>query len=166
MKNFEKLILETKNDFDILNIDYRTVTNWSINTRAKKRWGLCKRKSFDTFEISISSLLLQDGIDDQLAKNVIAHELLHTVKGCFAHKGKWKMLAEKINSSMPNYSIRVRDDFSEINVPIKNKTPKYIIKCSKCDFYCLRYKRSKVIEKPEHYRCPKCNGKLIIENYK
>jgi len=164
MKDFQALIKETKEDLDTLGIKYGNVTKWSVNTRAKKRWGQCKRVSFNTFEINISALLLDDNVNDQTAKNVIAHELLHTVKGCFAHKGKWKLLAKEINESLPHYNIKTTDKFEDIGTDIKPQKPKYIISCDNCSFKAERYKMSRVIKYPYRYRCPKCNGKLIITN--
>jgi len=163
MKNLENLSLEVKRDFDALGIKYGNVVKWSVNNRAKKRWGQCKRVGINTFEIDISALVLQDDIDNQIPKNVIAHELLHTVNGCFAHRGKWKLLAEGINKKLPNYNIKTRDTFEEIIKPIIASTPKYIIHCKSCDFTATRYKRSKVIDYPYRYRCPRCRGKLYVE---
>ncbi len=163
MKNLEILINNTIKDLTELNIPFGNVEKWSVNTRAKKRWGQCKKIGLNTFEINISQLLLQDDLDDQIAKNVIAHELLHTVKGCFAHKGKWKLLAQKINQSIPDYNIKVRDTFEEITISEIEKKAKYIIKCRSCDFTAKRYKHSRVIDKPYLYRCPKCQGKIYIQ---
>lgn len=88
MKDLEKLVEECKKDLDEIGIPYRTVRNWLINTRAKCRWGQCRRVSTDIFDISISHRLLQDDVLDVAAKTTIIHELLHTVDGCSGHKGK------------------------------------------------------------------------------
>jgi len=166
MKDLISLVNETKWDLDKLNIKYRNVVKWSVNTRAKKRWGQCKRVGINTFEINISSLLLNDEADNQIAKNVIAHELLHTVNGCFAHKGKWKQLADFVNFSMPNYKIKTTDKFESIEIPATERKAKYTVKCTSCDFFANRYKMSNVIKYPYRYRCPKCGGKLIVKENK
>ena len=68
MKDLEKLVEECKKDLDEIGIPYRTVRNWLINTRAKCRWGQCRRVSTDIFDISISHRLLQDDVLDVAAK--------------------------------------------------------------------------------------------------
>ncbi len=106
MKNFEQLIKECQTDLESIGIKIGNVTKYSINTRAKKRWGQCKQIAEGVFEINISQQLLQDNITDQAAKDTILHELLHTVEGCMGHKGKWKELAAKVNKELPQYTIK------------------------------------------------------------
>ncbi len=106
MKNFEKLIKECQADLESIGIKIGKVTKYSINTRAKSRWGQCKQVGNGVFEINISEQLLQDNITDQAAKDTILHEMLHTVDGCMGHKGKWKELAELVNKKLPQYTIK------------------------------------------------------------
>ena len=83
MKDLEMLASECEADLSSINIQPGEVNQWLINTRAKNRWGQCKRCLPGIFDISISARLLQDSVSDQAAKNTIMHELLHTVKGCY-----------------------------------------------------------------------------------
>ena len=157
------LVEQTKADLDSIGIPYRQVRNWSVNTRAQKRWGQCRNISGRYYDINISSRLLEDGVEDQAVKNVIAHELLHTVNGCFGHLGKWKYLAGIINSCLPSYQVRTTSTGEELGVsPARSESPKYIIICTKCGYRVNRYRRSKVIDHPNRYRCPNCNGKIKV----
>ena len=106
MKDLEMLASECEADLSSINIQPGEVSQWLINTRAKNRWGQCKRCLPGIFDISISARLLQDSVSDQAAKNTIMHELLHTVKGCYGHKGKWKDLALTVNRLLPQYTIK------------------------------------------------------------
>ena len=66
MKNIEylKKELETcKQMAEESNIQIGKIYDIKINTRAKKRWGLCSYFS-DGFIIEISSLLLQDNVSE------------------------------------------------------------------------------------------------------
>lgn len=106
MKDLWKLVRECKEELDALGIEYRTVRNWTVNTRSQRRWGQCKVVSSDVFDINISVRLLADQVSDTAAKDTIIHELLHTVEGCLKHTGKWKALAEKVNRAYPQYHIK------------------------------------------------------------
>ena len=106
MKDLKTLAAECEAELRSLNIQPGEINSWIVNTRAKNRWGQCKRYLPGLFNISISARLLQDSVSDQAAKNTIMHELLHTVKGCYGHKGKWKVLAMTVNRLLPQYTIK------------------------------------------------------------
>ena len=103
MKDLMKLVGESQRDLASVNIRTSNVRNWSVNTRAKARWGYCVKVSKGLFDIQIAAALLQDDVDDQAVKDTIVHELLHTIPGCFKHTGKWKQYAETINKLLPQY---------------------------------------------------------------
>lgn len=75
MKDLIILVDICKTDLDGLGIKYGKVCNWTVNTRAKCRWGLCKKVGFGLFDISIAEALLADDIDEQKANNTIVHKL-------------------------------------------------------------------------------------------
>lgn len=161
MKNLLELARDCQKELACLRIPWGKVRNWSVNTRAKARWGLCTKVGRGVFDIQIAASLLDDTIDDQAAKDTIAHELLHTVPGCFKHTGKWKQYAELINKLMPHYSIKTRTSYADKGVEDLRSAPtyRYILKCEQCGREVRRQKKSAVIEHPENYRC-KCGGKL------
>lgn len=165
MKDLEKLVEECKKELDAIGIPYRTVQNWTVNTRAKRRWGQCKKVSADVFDINISQRLLQDEVSDTAAKNTIIHELLHTVEGCYGHKVKWKLLAGKVNHAYPQYNIKRTTTSEEKGVEESERTyqKNYKVVCSGCGRYWYRQKASKLIQHPENYRCAKCGGKLNVK---
>ncbi|MBR5278237.1 MAG: SprT-like domain-containing protein [Clostridia bacterium] len=124
MKNFEQLIKECLSDLESIGIKIGKVTKYSINTRAKSRWGQCKQVCNGIFEINISAQLLQDNISDQAAKDTILHEMLHTIDGCMGHKGKWKELAQKVNKELPQYTIKRVTSSAEKGIETKTANPK------------------------------------------
>ena len=164
MKDLMKLVAESKAELDAIGIPYRTVRNWTVNTRARSRWGQCKTISKGVFDIDISERLLSGDVPDFSAKNTIIHELLHTVEGCEGHGGKWKQLAERVNQAYPQYHIKRVTSNEEAGVqPIqKPYRAVYKIACSRCGTYTYRQKASKLVQHPERYRCAKCGGKLQV----
>ena len=77
-----------KTDLDSLGIKCGGVSNWTVNARAKCCLGQRIKIAPGLFDINISSMLLDADVDEQKTKDTIVHELLHTVHGCFTHKGK------------------------------------------------------------------------------
>lgn len=162
IKDLNIYINECKAILEGLGIKYGNVKSFTISTRAKSRLGACKKTGLNSFEISISKFILEDNVDTQVLKNTIMHELLHTVKGCFTHKGKWKLLSQIINETYPEYNIKRTINLKEVGVEINGKEPtfRYVLKCEKCGCEIKRQKLSKAVINYKNYRCGKCGGKL------
>lgn len=67
------------------------------NTRAKSRWGQCKRVS-GGYSININIDLLDERNDYKGLENTLIHEILHTVDGCMNHGPNWKRAADRIKT--------------------------------------------------------------------
>ena len=130
-----------------------------INKRAKKRFGACK-KTAKGFVIELSAFML----DTDLAhiKNILAHEVLHTCRGCQNHGKKWKITAQKMNQRY-GYHITTTSSYEKMGLEKpqedQNKKYNYMIQCQKCGMTIYRQRKSKLITHTNHYRC-KCGGKL------
>lgn len=135
------------------------------NRRAKKRLGCCKvvkERGRTGFVIEVSSIM--ERCSDEVLKDVIFHELLHTCPGCLNHGQKWKSLADRINRACGSH-IRVRADSSQIpGLPREEEEPyyKYEIECAACGVRFYRMRRSRVVDHPEYYRCSRCGGRLRV----
>lgn len=136
------------------------------NRRAKKRLGCCKavrEGRREGFVIEVSSAMKECA--DDVIKDVIFHELLHTCKGCMNHGPKWKSLAAKVNRTY-GYNIQVRADEKQTPGLTERKERdsqyKYEIRCEKCGAVFYRLRRSRVVDHPENYRCSGCGGPLTV----
>lgn len=149
----------------ILEIESLDIAVGKINpsvkfTSNKTTLGTCKKlnnSDFD-FEIRITKLIS----NETSLKNTIAHEVLHTVEGCFNHGKKWKAMAEKVNSKY-GYNITRLGDVSETI-----STPKYLVVCKNCGMEYRYFKKGKVIKLLESksrdkVSCGKCKGELIVK---
>ena len=164
MKDLYRFVNECREDIESLGIELGTIYKVSVNTRAKTRWGLCKGHK-GAYEISISSILLADGVDDMALKNTIAHELLHTIKGGNGHKGEWKRCAELMNRTY-GYNIKrcTPADEKGVDTVSREKKIKYIIECSNCGYKYDYMRKTKVINMfltnsdvaKSRYRCSVC----------
>lgn len=162
MKDLRSLVSQCQAELASIGIICGKVSRWSVNTRARTRWGMCKKLPDGTFEIEISVMLLQDAVSDRAAKETVIHELLHTVPGCNGHTGKWKLLAAQVNQKLPMYQIKRTTSAAEkgLQSPLKPQSYRYLLRCTGCGKNIQRQKKSAVVEHPERYRCA-CGGKLI-----
>jgi predicted SprT family Zn-dependent metalloprotease len=132
-----------------------------INTRAVSRFGACIKKVDrygETFSIEIGEAVL--GCDERIAKGIIAHEVLHTCRGCQNHGAQWKASADAMNSAY-GYHIARATSYEALGIaePVKKRKPKYLVVCRQCGNTFSRQKRSRLVTHPHLYRC-KCGGKL------
>lgn len=133
-----------------------------INPRPKRRFGCCNTMN-GKFNIEISEFLLKSDITK--IKGVIAHEVLHTCKGCRDHGARWKEYADRMNKAY-GYNIKRVSSFEEMGLdeiarPDSANDIKYIIKCQKCGKEYPRKRFTCVMQKIDAYRC-QCGGKLTL----
>lgn len=162
MKDLQKLFSECLSDLSAIGIMPGNITEVKANTRAKKRWGQARRDPVaGSYSISIAQRLLEDSLPDWPVKNTLMHEILHCVDGCWSHKGKWKMLAEKCNRELGTRIVRC-SDYSDVVPRTNDVVPsrQYAVQCTGCGKTVYRVTRSKVIMHPERYRCGSCGGRL------
>lgn len=155
MKDLMKLAIECMEELDAIGIEYAVIESWTVNTRAKNRWGQTVRRD-GKYYINISSVLLQDSMSDENAKATIIHELLHTCKGCMNHGEEWKALADLVNDCYSCYKIQ-RCTSAEDKGIIKDETYyKYAFKCSNCGAITGRDRESKFTKLYSRYGCARC----------
>ena len=183
-KKLEELLQIIEKEFESIGIHIKEAGKIEITVAKRncKRYGCCKQKSPDTktksikryrnkcyieygiykeHTIEISKWVLQ--LDEKIIKNTIAHELIHCLPYCNNHSENFKKYATFINEKL-NYSIsRVgnkKEDYEESNLPYKEESYKYEIKCTQCQQI---YKRKRLAKNfIRKYRCGICNGKLEI----
>ena len=159
MRDLISYARQCENMLDRLKIKYAQNITYTVNARATSRLGLCKKQN-DRYTVEISSLLLDEHTAELALIETILHEQLHTCYGCMKHTGRWKQLAEKVNTA---YGLNVKRAADEESIPgdLLPK-PKYVIKCKGCGAELHRRKLSPLVKNPSRYRCGKCGGKLYL----
>lgn len=141
-----------------------TITSITENRRARKRLGCCRQEGTGLrrrYRLEVSIMLLDK--DDRTIKEVIAHEALHTCKGCLNHGAEWKRLAAAVNHAY-GYHIERTADYAGFGMEEKpEEIWKYRIRCRNCGNTGYRIKKSRVVTNPENYRCSKCGGALEVD---
>lgn len=125
-----------------------------INPRPKARYGMCVLKN-GVYTIEISEFLLD--APERLCRDTLAHEILHTCRGCMNHQKKWKQYANLMNNA---YGYDIKTKCPPIaGTEACRESVKHILKCALCGREYARRRRSKLIKNPEKYRCV-CGGEL------
>lgn len=160
MRDLMLLVDEVIGDLDAIGIEYGNIVEWTINYRAKSRWGQC-RKVGNNFYINISVDLLDDNIDEFSAKNTIAHEILHTCKGCMNHGYEWQRLARMVNDCYYNYNISRCTSSEEKGI---ERVHKYNFVCNNCGYKIGYDRATKFVRRYSHgYGCGRCHAKNCWE---
>lgn len=165
MKDLAGFARQCQAELASIGISCGRVARWSVNSRANGRWGLCKKTGENSYEIQISHKLLEDTVSDQVLKDTIVHELLHTLPGCLNHSQAWKEFARRVNQALPSYQIKVRTSYAEKGIAPPRKVPqyRYILRCQKCGAEIRRQRMSDVVRFPQRYRCA-CGGTLLFQS--
>ncbi|MGN0536458.1 MAG: SprT-like domain-containing protein [Acutalibacteraceae bacterium] len=156
MKDVNAIFEKVKAQAKALNIPFSTniAPNVEINTRAMQRFGMC-RKTGDTFTIEIAEVLLS--ADEFFIEQTLAHELLHTCRGCQNHGTLWQQYADRLNRAY-GYHISRTNSYEEMGIEAKKHECKYRMQCMKCGVIVERYRMSGFVSHPEKYLC-RCGGK-------
>lgn len=111
MKDLAALGQECIAELNAIGIYPREITAWTVNCRAKSFWGKCTSYPSGSSQIEIISDILQDDIPNVIPKNIIMHELLHTLVP--NHSKAWKELAGKVSAAYPQYDIQTTVSLEE-----------------------------------------------------
>lgn len=156
MKNLYKVYSDCVSICEKHKIPIADVIHIEVNSRAKKRWGLCTKNSNESFTIQISDRLLKDDVSEEATFNTMIHELIHTCPNCMNHGKEWKKWAEVINKNT-NYNIKRTTSCAEKGVenPIATM-PRYIVKCTNCFSEWYYDRAGRVIKNIGRCKCPYC----------
>ena len=135
-----------------------------INRRARSRFAACKKEKSligDIYQLEIGESLLD--AEESVIRTILAHELLHTCRGCYNHGPRWKEYAFKMNQTY-GYRIKTTATYEELGLkaPDQQKKIRYVITCQKCGKNFYRQKCSKLVKNINWYRC-QCGGKLTCK---
>lgn len=149
---------------DSLNIPYANVDSFTVNYRAKSRWGQCRAKRYNgriyNYSININADLLKSEESHNGLVSTVIHELIHTCPNCMKHTGEWKMLADKVNRAYGHQGISITRCKSAEDLGVKElptfSNYKYAVVCPKCGAAARYTRKSKCVMHPEWYRCGRC----------
>ena len=159
MKNLYKVYSDCVSICERHKIPIADVVHIEVNSRAKKRWGLCTKNSDESFTIQISNRLLKDDVSEEATFNTMIHELLHTCPNCMNHGAEWKMWANVINRNT-KYNIKRTTSCAEKG--IEAPAPKYIVACRICNHKWNYNRAGTVIKSISRCKCPYCKDYTLF----
>ncbi len=127
-----------------------------INRRATTRFGCCILQN-GRFIIELSERLLD--APEAACRETLAHELLHTCRGCRNHGARWKDYAARMNERY-GYTVARTASCEALGVA-DTRQLRYWLRCEQCGARIGRSRRSALIRQPERYRC-RCGGRLVL----
>lgn len=132
---------------------------YTINTRALRRWGLCKHNPDGSHTIEIADRLLEEGVSSEAVLNTVCHELIHTIKGCNNHGKNFKVAAAILNKKF-GLNVKTRTSAEEKGIePIEVVRPvKHQFVCEHCGQVIKRYRESDFTKRYKQYTCGRCGG--------
>lgn len=154
MTRVYELFHEVQNELKDLVPYSKNISSSLGELKTKKTLGRCY-SMYGMFRISLSKYLLE--CSEQLIKNVIAHEIIHTVPYCFNHGRNFQHYANLVNYKL-GYKIEIRNTNTEFNPPHK-----YKLICKKCGKVYYRDRLNQKYVANNVYRCSVDSGELKIE---
>lgn len=153
-----------KNNYDLV-----------FNYTALKRLGQCSYTGLNRYEIQLNYHFARICSKEDV-RDTIMHELIHSLKDCMCHTGRWKYVSERINyqynydlsrtATYPEYS-----KFRKAVKPRKTSSLKYKVVCKHCGQDWNYSKQSKIVkelqQRPNSLRfsCPYCNHHAFSLSY-
>lgn len=128
-----------------------TRLEWAVSTRAKRRAGAVTYRDGDPETVTLTWAHFQNR-GWAAAAATIRHELIHVhliaEAGDASHGDDFRHLAERLDTHV--HCERFVD-------------PEWWVICTGCEAQLARYRRSKLVEHPEQYRCNDCGGSFRVE---
>lgn len=152
---------ENEIGFDLLK-SCGTVKDFIGTYKSTRSYGNCHRLNIMgalAFDIALNERLVQYGSDKDI-KEVLLHELIHTVKDCFNHKWQFKNKAWTMFCHLGYDALRKDYNDTILNRQSKQERAKYILRCTGCGQTIYRERKSTFVEYPNRYTCGKCHGKF------
>ena len=158
MRDLTEYVCKAMDMLDSIGVKYGNIIDCTVNTRAQKRWGQCRKVS-GGYTININAVLLDEQNSEDGLMNTILHELAHSVDGCMNHGANWKAVANRIYSAY-GYKIK-RTDSAEDKGVIESTRQieyKYQFRCEKCGKVIGRTRASRFTRNPERFIHTGCGG--------
>ena len=155
-----RVVRQCMKELDSIQVPYGHVVEVTVNTRARKRWGLC-RKEADGYHISIADRL-RDGNTEQGLRDTVMHELLHTCPMCNNHGAMWKHFAEVVNRELSCH-IKRTDSNEDKGLPPEDTASQVLHQyhCDGCGQIIRKMRVCKFTRNYRSYTCGICGGHFV-----
>lgn len=144
-----------------------------LNNRLKKVLGLCRYlHGWSEFSIELNEEFANRAENLMLIQNVVMHELIHTIKGCDKHTGKWLEIAKRVNEEYGYHISRETEsgtNYDNYTKEIGVGCTRYLILCKSCENTYWYHNKVKLVRQMEEeegtsskYVCGYC-GQIALK---
>ena len=126
---------ECRGILESLGINPGKVCSVSMQNNPKARESCCIDRGRDGFEIRIDDIHLREELTEHDLMCAMLHELLHTVPGCFNHRGKWAEYAKLVTEKTEFDLLRIDTGTYAMLHPDAEVLHKVV--CPQCGSYAL-----------------------------
>ena len=172
MRNLHVYANECVEEVKALGIKVPPVS-FTVNTRAKSRFGQCKYVGNGVYAININCDLLNEECDVQSLRETLFHEIIHTLPKCMNHGENFKHYASIINKAYnvnitrcSSYEEKYGKEYAE-KLKQKYQKDKKKIKYEVFCPHCGKVRGSGYFQRMpkwyahvEKYHCSVCKGSL------
>ena len=145
-------------------IPYKSIAPDLRYMKSTSALGKCQKKN-GIYIIYLSRYAMKN---EEQIRSTLAHELIHTIKGCLNHGQIFQyygqLVYQRIGIKVESKATKETADLSGI-MEAKMQKAKYIIRCTRCGTSIYRQKKSGLVLHPERYRCS-CGGSFLVDNLK
>lgn len=158
MHDLQAMARQCIRDLTELGIQCGPICEVSLDKRARRTWGTCRKMPDGSFRIGISPKLLADEVPLESLKETLYHELLHAAAHGDGHTGRWKALADLVNRSLGT-NIRRTASWADQGLDMdRDATIRYRFLCTGCGQELIRFRACAFTKHYKRYRCARCGG--------
>lgn len=155
-------------ELDSINlVDYnKHITSITVNNRLSRALGRCIR-SGGSFRIELAGKTAADNVNIDFIKNVIMHELVHTIPGCWNHGPLFQSYARRINAKL-GYHVSTTETAENMQAAgvqpiVKKEVARFALVCGKCGkTVAYRQRKCALMENLGNYTHTGCGGDLYV----
>lgn len=130
--------------------------------------GKCKKNFKDDYTIYLNQIFACYAPKED-REQTIAHEILHSLDGCYNHGTNWKYACSLVNSRL-KMNITTKHSIENLDEYYKNNPSfKYEIVCPHCGVLSRYMRKSGCVKSLEegrkNYHCTKCQSRDLTVNY-
>ena len=172
MRDLQRYANECINDMKALGIDVPHIEKFTVNKRAKSRFGQCSyNRATKQYSIEICSDLLDEECNVLALRETIFHELIHTLPNCMNHGNEFKRYADMINkryyvnikrtsTNEEKYGVIYAKKIAERTEKKKVKYELFCEHCGKVRASGMYQRMPKWYAHTERFSCSVCGGHL------
>ena len=166
MRNFNDILCNCLAELDSIGVTCysRYITGITVNNRLSRALGRCVVRN-GIFRIELARKVTADNVDIDFVRNIIMHEVIHTMPGCFNHGSTFQRYASIVNRKL-GYHVSTEETIENMEAAgvkpiIKSEVAKYALVCKKCGkTIAYRQRWCDLTANPGNYLHTTCGGNL------